>query len=132
MPASDNFKGRDVKFNVKLPQDLLGEGHASPAVHKAHPHRRRKRTHRHRRHRKASAKPTALYQEDEQDDLSDYSDDLYDSENDYDSEQDGVDWEYEQFAQNSKFWNQKPYQIANGEEPSPASFAMNLNYRPHA
>ena len=26
MPTSENFKGRDVKFNVKLPQDLIG-GH---------------------------------------------------------------------------------------------------------
>ena len=27
MPTSENFKGRDVKFNVKLPQDLIGGHH---------------------------------------------------------------------------------------------------------
>lgn len=26
MPAGKNFKGKDVKFNVKLPKDLLGGG----------------------------------------------------------------------------------------------------------
>ena len=25
MPTGENFKGTDVKFNVKLPQDLLGQ-----------------------------------------------------------------------------------------------------------
>ena len=29
MPQDDNFKGRDVKFNVQLPEDLLGGGKAS-------------------------------------------------------------------------------------------------------
>ena len=29
MPTTENFKGRDVKFNVKLPKDLLG-GSAQP------------------------------------------------------------------------------------------------------
>lgn len=31
MPHEENFKGRDVKFNVKLPKDLLGGSAATPS-----------------------------------------------------------------------------------------------------
>lgn len=36
MPTGENFKGSDVKFNVKLPQDLLGAqaAKAKPAAKK--------------------------------------------------------------------------------------------------
>lgn len=36
MPTGENFKGTDVKFNVKLPEDLLGDKgkKAKPAARK--------------------------------------------------------------------------------------------------
>jgi len=33
MPTTENFKGRDVKFNVNLPQDLLGHGSTPAPTH---------------------------------------------------------------------------------------------------
>lgn len=34
MPTGENFKGKDVKFNVNLPKDLLGPQAKAPAAKK--------------------------------------------------------------------------------------------------
>lgn len=129
MPTTQNYKGRDVKFNVKLPPDLLGGDAPQPPSPPAPP--------------APPAPPTpptppapgpgpvdptdpaevpdvdapiGLYQTgyDDYYDDEDYDDEYYDEEDGYGDEDDGMhdaysttpafDTEYEQFAQDTQYW----------------------------
>ena len=77
MPTGENFKGKDVKFNVKLPKDLLGK-QTQPAA------------------RRAPAAGPQLYQDLEQEEQEDdLNDDYYDEEDDIYGDEDYYDEEDE-------------------------------------